>query len=69
MFGAGGRAGGAANTAALRRNHQVTAVVRAPGRRPADLARCITYDDFEVALIDEIENPVHHRMHLGVEAG
>ncbi|WP_409181947.1 NAD(P)-dependent oxidoreductase [Amycolatopsis sp. VS8301801F10] len=31
-----------------------------------DLARKISYADFAVALLDEIENPRHHRVHLAV---
>ncbi len=34
----------------------------------ADATSRISYADLAVALIDEIETPVHHRTHLGVEA-
>lgn len=33
---------------------------------PADAAGRISYADFAIALIDEIENPRHHRIHIGV---
>ncbi|MDI1465338.1 NAD(P)H-binding protein [Catellatospora sp. KI3] len=36
---------------------------------PADAASRISYPDFAVAVVDEIENPTHHRIHLGIEAG
>lgn len=29
----------------------------------------ISYADFAVALLDEVDNPAHHRLHLGVETG
>jgi putative NADH-flavin reductase len=29
----------------------------------------ITYADFAISLLDEIDTPKHHRTHLGVEAG
>jgi uncharacterized protein len=35
----------------------------------ADAASRISYPDFAVALLDEIDTPKHHRTHLGVEAG
>ncbi|WP_155375380.1 NAD(P)-dependent oxidoreductase [Catellatospora vulcania] len=35
----------------------------------ADAASRISYPDFAVAVLDEIENPAHHRDHLGIEAG
>lgn len=35
----------------------------------ADAASRISYPDFAVALLDEIDTPTHHRTHLGVEAG
>jgi len=34
----------------------------------ADAASRISYADFAVALLDEIDTPKHHRTHLGVEA-
>lgn len=34
----------------------------------ADAASRISYADLAVALIDEIDDPAHHRTHLGVEA-
>ncbi|MEU4238386.1 NAD(P)H-binding protein [Actinoplanes sp. NPDC026619] len=34
----------------------------------ADAASRISYADFAVALIDEIDTAAHHRVHLGVEA-
>ncbi|GGM29545.1 MULTISPECIES: hypothetical protein [Micromonospora] len=34
---------------------------------PADAASRISYADLAVAVVDEIEAPVHHRTHLGVE--
>lgn len=34
---------------------------------PADMASRITYADFALALLDEIEDPAHHRTHIGVE--
>lgn len=36
---------------------------------PARAESRISYADFAVALIDEIETPEHHRTHLGVETG
>jgi putative NADH-flavin reductase len=36
---------------------------------PARATSRISYADFAVALLDEIDAPKHHRMHLGVEAG
>jgi hypothetical protein len=35
----------------------------------ADAASRISYRDFAVALLDEIDTPRHHRTHVGVEAG
>ncbi|WP_246158704.1 NAD(P)-dependent oxidoreductase [Catellatospora sichuanensis] len=35
----------------------------------ADASSRISYPDFAVAVLDEIDNPTHHRVHLGVEAG
>ena len=35
----------------------------------ADAASRISYLDFAVALLDEIDTPKHHRTHVGVEAG
>ncbi|GAA1555440.1 NAD(P)-dependent oxidoreductase [Actinomadura kijaniata] len=35
---------------------------------PGDAASRITYADFALALLDEIETPRHHRTHIGVEA-
>lgn len=35
---------------------------------PADATSRITYPDFAIALLDEIDSPRHHRVHLGVEA-
>ncbi|MFC8826304.1 hypothetical protein ACFT9I_13245 [Streptomyces sp. NPDC057137] len=34
---------------------------------PGDAASRISYADFAVALIDEIDSPHHHRTHIGVE--
>ncbi|MEU8240132.1 NAD(P)H-binding protein [Actinoplanes missouriensis] len=34
---------------------------------PADAASRISYPDFAVAVLDEIERPAHHRVHIGVE--
>ncbi|MDT0444959.1 NAD(P)-dependent oxidoreductase [Streptomyces johnsoniae] len=34
-----------------------------------DMATRISYQDFAVALLDEVESPAHHRMHLAVTAG
>lgn len=34
---------------------------------PADQASRVSYADLAVALLDEIDDPRHHRMHLGVE--
>jgi uncharacterized protein len=36
---------------------------------PAEAASRISYADFAIALIDEIDTPEHHRVHLGVEEG
>lgn len=33
----------------------------------ADAASRISYPDFAVVLVDEVDAPKHHRMHLGVE--
>ncbi|SNS07229.1 hypothetical protein SAMN05216276_1003214 [Streptosporangium subroseum] len=35
----------------------------------ADAASRISYADFAIALLDEIDAPRHHRTHLGVEEG
>jgi uncharacterized protein len=35
---------------------------------PGDPASRISYADFAVAVLDEIDTPKHHRTHLGVEA-
>jgi uncharacterized protein len=35
----------------------------------AEAASRVSYADFAVALLDEIDTPKHHRSHLGVEAG
>jgi putative NADH-flavin reductase len=35
---------------------------------PADAASRVSYADFAVALLDEIDTPAHHRTHLGVAA-
>ncbi|WFB09466.1 NAD(P)H-binding protein [Streptomyces sp. LX-29] len=34
---------------------------------PADAASRVSYADFAIALIDEIDTPRHHRTHIGVE--
>jgi uncharacterized protein len=34
----------------------------------ADAESRVTYADLAVALLDEIDTPKHHRMHLGIEA-
>jgi putative NADH-flavin reductase len=34
---------------------------------PADAASRISYADFAIAVLDEIDDPRHHRIHLGVE--
>ncbi|MGI5485362.1 NAD(P)-dependent oxidoreductase [Microtetraspora malaysiensis] len=34
---------------------------------PADMDSRISYADFAIALLDEIDTPGHHRTHLGVE--
>ncbi|MFI0353955.1 NAD(P)-dependent oxidoreductase [Actinomadura sp. 9N407] len=34
---------------------------------PADAASRISYADFAIALVDEIDTPEHHRTHVGVE--
>jgi putative NADH-flavin reductase len=36
---------------------------------PAEAASRISYADFAIALLDEIDTPEHHRVHLGVEEG
>jgi putative NADH-flavin reductase len=36
---------------------------------PAEATSRISYADFAIALVDEIDTPKHHRRHLGVEAG
>ncbi|GLW99524.1 NAD-dependent epimerase [Microtetraspora sp. NBRC 16547] len=36
---------------------------------PADTDSRISYADFAIALLDEIDTPKHHRTHLGVEQG
>ncbi|MGC5010713.1 NAD(P)-dependent oxidoreductase [Streptosporangium sp. DT93] len=36
---------------------------------PADADSRISYADFAIALLDEIDSPAHHRVHLGVEKG
>lgn len=36
---------------------------------PADADSRISYADFAIALLDEIDTPKHHRTHLGVEQG
>ncbi|ETK34299.1 NAD(P)-dependent oxidoreductase [Microbispora sp. ATCC PTA-5024] len=36
---------------------------------PADADSRISYADFAIALLDEIDEPRHHRVHLGVETG
>ncbi|MFC6084991.1 NAD(P)-dependent oxidoreductase [Sphaerisporangium aureirubrum] len=36
---------------------------------PADAASRVSYADFAIALLDEIDFPGHHRVHLGVEEG
>jgi putative NADH-flavin reductase len=35
----------------------------------AEAASRISYADFAISLLDEIDTPKHHRTHLGVEAG
>jgi putative NADH-flavin reductase len=35
----------------------------------AEAASQVSYADFAIALLDEIDNPRHHRVHLGVESG
>lgn len=35
----------------------------------ADAASRISYPDFAIALLDEIDTPRHRRTHMGVEAG
>lgn len=35
----------------------------------AEAASRVSYADFAVALLDEIDTPKHHRAHLGVEVG
>jgi uncharacterized protein len=36
---------------------------------PAEATSRISYADFAIALLDEIDTPEHHRTHLGVEQG
>jgi putative NADH-flavin reductase len=36
---------------------------------PAEATSRISYADFAIALLDEIDTPEHHRTHLGVEGG
>lgn len=36
---------------------------------PAEATSRISYADFAIALLDEIDTPNHHRTHLGVEEG
>ncbi|MFC8266979.1 NAD(P)-dependent oxidoreductase [Streptomyces cinereoruber] len=36
---------------------------------PAEATSRISYADFAIALLDEIDAPRHHRTHVGVEAG
>ncbi|MET8046846.1 hypothetical protein ABZU75_04530 [Streptosporangium sp. NPDC005286] len=36
---------------------------------PADADSRISYADFAIALLDEIDTPKHHRTYLGVEQG
>ncbi|MET9427403.1 MULTISPECIES: NAD(P)H-binding protein [unclassified Streptomyces] len=36
---------------------------------PAEVSSRISYADFAIALLDEIDDPRHHRTHVGVEAG
>ncbi|MEU4832239.1 NAD(P)H-binding protein [Streptosporangium sp. NPDC023615] len=36
-------------------------------RAPAEAGSRISYADFAIALLDEIDSPSHHRVHLGVE--
>jgi uncharacterized protein len=36
---------------------------------PAEATSRISYADFAIALLDEIDNPQHQSVHLGVEAG
>lgn len=36
---------------------------------PADAASRISYPDFAIALLDEIDTPTHNRTHVGVEEG
>ena len=36
---------------------------------PAEATSRISYADFAIALLDEIDMPEHHRTHLGVEQG
>jgi uncharacterized protein len=35
----------------------------------ADAGSRVSYPDFAVAVLDEIEAPRHHRTHLGIGAG
>ncbi|MEE1830217.1 NAD(P)-dependent oxidoreductase [Streptomyces sp. SP17KL33] len=35
---------------------------------PAEATSRISYADFAIALLDEIDNPQHHRTHVGLEA-
>ncbi|MBC6457715.1 NAD(P)-dependent oxidoreductase [Actinomadura sp. HBU206391] len=37
-------------------------------RTPGEASSRISYADFAIAVLDEIETPGHHRTHLGVEA-
>ncbi|MEO3812439.1 NAD(P)H-binding protein [Sphaerisporangium sp. B11E5] len=36
---------------------------------PAEAGSRVSYADFAIALLDEIDRPRHHRTHLGVEEG
>lgn len=36
---------------------------------PAEATSRVSYADFAIALLDEIDSPTHHRTHVGVEAG
>ncbi|WP_067486450.1 NAD(P)-dependent oxidoreductase [Actinomadura hibisca] len=36
---------------------------------PAAMDSRISYADFAIALLDEIDSPAHHRAHIGVEQG
>lgn len=35
---------------------------------PAEATSRISYADFAIALLDEIDNPQYHRTHVGLEA-